>query len=504
MTHPKLLSHDPDDAALLAQVSPSGWQNPKASGRYQLLVIGAGPAGLVAAAGAAGLGARVALVERDMMGGDCLIFGCVPSKALLRTAQLAHRARSSQGYGLRTEGVEVELAAALARLRRVRSELAQHDAAERFRRLGVDVFFGAASFASEDSLLVGEQRLHFQRAVIATGARASRPPIRGLDQVPYHTNETIFSLSEIPESLVVLGAGPIGCELGQAFVRLGSRVCLVDNQPRLLPRDDARASRVIAAQFEREGIELWLGEPVREVRRTSSGILVVVGRAERAIETKALLVATGRRPDLAGLNLERAGIELDDYGVKVDDRLRTTNPRVYAAGDVCSRLQFTHAADAMARMVLQNALFFGRKRVSDLTVPWVTYTAPEVAHVGMSDAEAQAAGKRVQSYGVDMSAIDRGVIDGDTGAYCRIHVDARRGTLLGATMVAERAGEAIGELALAISQRLTVSQLAATVHPYPTGSEGWKRAADAWSRSRLTPGVARLLRWWLALFGRFG
>jgi len=351
--------------------------------------------------------------------------------------------------------------------------------------------------------LVADQRLRFKRALICTGARPRVPDILGLSRVPHFTNETIFSIKELPQRLVVIGGGPIGCELSQAFARLGSSVSLVDHGERLLKHDDPLAARVVLDQFRHDGIKLWLGASVREVDGDAGGLRVHLNdAASTRLDADVLLVATGRRPNIDTLDLARAGVEIEAGGVKVDDRLRTSNPHVFAAGDVCSgALQFTHAADAMARIALTNALFFGRKRVSDLTVPWVTYTSPEVAHVGLTEDQARERGRAVLSFTVPMTELDRGAVDGDTAGFARVHIARKRGTVLGATMVAERAGEAIGELALAVTHRLSMAQLAATVHAYPTQAEGWKRAADAWSRTRLTPPVARLFKWWLGVFG---
>jgi pyruvate/2-oxoglutarate dehydrogenase complex dihydrolipoamide dehydrogenase (E3) component len=502
MSHPSLKLDDVHDALLLERVAPKAWRNPEPKAYYHLVVVGAGPAGLVAAAGAAGLGARVALVERELMGGDCLNFGCVPSKALLRSAHRADIARCSREFGVAASDVSVDFEAVLERLRRVRAELSSHDSVERFRALGVDVFLGAARFGGEDSVLVADQRLRFKRALICTGTRPRSPDILGLSRVPYYTNETIFSIEQLPQRLVVLGGGPVGCELSQAFARFGSSVSLVDHGDRLLQRDDPLAVRVLAEQFRRDGIKIWLGAPVREIDGDGGVRLHLNDAAGTRLDADALIVATGRRPNIDTLDLARAGVEVTAEGVEVDDRLRTSNPRIFAAGDVCSgALKFTHAADAMARIALANALFFGRKRASDLTVPWVTYTSPEVAHVGLTEGQARARGRAVLSFTVPMAELDRSAVDGDTAGFARVYIARKRGTLLGATMVAERAGEAIGELALAVTHRLTMAQLAATVHAYPTQAEGWKRAADSWSRSRLTPRVARLLKWWLGVFG---
>lgn len=495
-----VLPDDVHDQALVASVHPANWLVPTPRGRYNLVVIGGGTAGLVSAVGAAGLGAKVALVERHFLGGDCLNYGCVPSKALLRAAQAAHDVRTSAAFGIAALDVRVDFGAAMERMRRLRAEIAPHDSAPRLAGLGIDVFLGDGRFVSADEIDVTGQRLRFARAVIATGARAAVPPVEGLAAVGYLTNETVFSLTELPRRLVVVGAGPIGCELAQAFRRLGSEVTIVDRSEHLLPREDPDAAAVIAARFAVEGIQTVLGASlVRAETRDDGKVLVVRTTAgERALVTDAILVATGRTPNTQGLGLETAGIEATERGIVVDDRLRTTNRRVFAAGDVASRFQFTHAADAMARIVLQNALFFGRKRASKLVIPWCTYTDPEIAHVGLSAAEATARGLAFTTLTVPLAEVDRARLDGDTEGFARAHVD-RKGRILGVTLVSRHAGESIGEAVLAMTRGIPIGALSSTIHPYPTQAEALKRLGDAFQRTRLTPRVRglfeRLLRW---------
>ncbi len=493
---PLLLPDDDLNRALVSAVHPPDWVNPTPTGRYNLVVIGAGTAGLVSAAGAAGLGAKVALVERHLLGGDCLNYGCVPSKALLRSAHAAHDARTAPAYGVRVTGeVEPDFGAAMARLRRLRAGIAPHDSAARFSGLGIDVFLGDARFVAADAIDVGGQRLVFSRAILATGARAATLPVPGLQEAGPLTNETIFSLTERPPRLVVIGAGPIGCEMAQAFARLGSRVTIVSLDRQLLPREDADAGRLLTTVFERDGIGLRLGASVKSAARTGGGRQVTIVRdgIEETIEADEILVAVGRAPNVEGLNLEAAGIAFTRAGVTVDDFLRTSNRRVYAAGDICTPFKFTHAADAMARLAIQNALFFGRKRVSSLVIPWATYTDPEIAHVGMNSADAERAGARVVTLQVDLTSVDRAVLDGAREGFARAHVDARTGRLLGATIVARHAGDLIGEMSLAMTAGLTLDVLSRTIHPYPSVGEVAKKLGDAWMRRKLTPRVKGLL-----------
>ena len=497
MERPLVLPDDVHNQALVRNVHPTGWNNPAPAGRYNLVVIGAGTAGLVSAVGAAGLGAKVAIVERHLMGGDCLNYGCVPSKALIRAARAAADARTAAEFGVHAGPVAVDFEQVMARLRRLRAGISQNDSLARLSGLGIDVFLGQARFVSGDAVEVDGRTLRFARAVVATGARAAAPPIPGLAATDYLTNETVFSLTTLPARVVVIGAGPIGCELSQAFRRLGSEVTLITDGPRLLPREDPDAAALVQAAFEREGVRLVLSSSVVRVESASGDKRVVVEREgrEEVVSGDVLLVATGRAANVEDLGLERAGIDFGRHGVAVNDQLRTTNPRVWAAGDVASKFKFTHAADAMARIVIQNALFFGRKRASALVIPWTTYTDPEVAHVGLSAAEA--AGRAdVRTFTVPLEDVDRAILDGETRGFARIHADAR-GRILGATLVASHAGEMIGEMSLAVTEGLSLGALARTIHPYPTQAEAWKKLGDAWNRTKLTPRVRSLLEGFL-------
>ena len=493
---PTLIESDPHDQALLDHVHPAAWKNPAPAARYDLVVVGAGTAGLVSALGAAGLGARVALVERAFLGGDCLNHGCVPSKGVIRASRAVYDARESGAFGVETTTPpQANFSTAMARMRRLRAAIAHNDSAARATSLGVDVFLGDGRFVGPDALEVDGATLRFKRAVIASGARASAPPIPGLAEAGFRTNETIFTLTSLPRRLGVLGAGPIGCELAQAFRRFGAEVTIVAADPRVLPREDPDASAVLQRQLEREGVRLVLGGKLTRVERRGEERVLVVEQdgATVPVVCDELLVAIGRAPNVEGLGLEAAGVVVDRSGVVVDDRLRTANPRIYAAGDVCSAFKFTHAADAMARIVLRNAFFFGRGKASALVIPWATYTDPEIAHVGLSAAEARAVGDRVRTLTVPFADVDRAILDGEPEGFARIHVDARSGRLLGATAVARHAGEMIGEPTLAIGRGLTAADLSTTIHPYPTQAEVWRKLGDAWQRTRLTPRAKRIL-----------
>ncbi|MCU1381714.1 MAG: FAD-dependent pyridine nucleotide-disulfide oxidoreductase [Acidobacteria bacterium] len=479
---------DPADARLRAAAHPAGWTNPDPQRRYDLVVIGGGTAGLVSAMGAAGLGARVALVERALLGGDCLNTGCVPSKAILRSARAAAEARHAPAVGVRVSGLEVDFAAVMRRMRERRADISPNDSAERLRAAGVDVFFGEARFAGPAAVAVDGRTLAFRRAVIATGGRPAVPEIPGLASAPYLTNETLFALTEQPRRLAIIGAGPIGCEMAQAFARLGTAVTLIDQGAQLLPQEDADAAAVVARRLTADGVSIRLGATVRAI---SDAGLEVSGAATGATVEPCdrILVAAGRSPNVEALDLAAAGVACSKEGIIVDDHLRTGNRRIFAAGDVCSRFKFTHAADALARIVIQNALFFGRKRASALVIPWCTYTDPELAHVGAYD------GARLT---IPLADVDRAVVDDERDGFVRLHHDA--GRLLGCTIVASRAGEMIGVATHALTHGARLADLGSTIYPYPTLNNAFRAAGDAYGRTRLTPAVRRLLRRYFRLF----
>ncbi len=492
---------DEHNRRLHANVAPVDWKNPTPAPRYNLVVIGGGTAGLVTAAGAAGLGAKVALIERHLLGGDCLNVGCVPSKALIRAARAAADARDSGRFGVKIAGdVSVDFPAMMERMRRLRADLSPHDSAARFRELGIDVFLGGGQFTGPDTVEVGGQTLHFAKAAIATGARASAPSIPGLKDVPYLTNETLFSLTELPRRLVIIGAGPIGSEMAQSFARFGSKVYLVETTAGILPREDHDAAKIVQAALLRDGVKLLTHAKDLRLTPVPDGVSVhlVSDGVEHTIDADRLLVAVGRAPNVEGLGLEAAGVAYDKKGVKVDDRLQTANPRIYACGDICSPYQFTHAADFMARIVIQNALFKGRKKASALVIPWSTYTSPELAHVGRSAKDAKAAGIAIDTYTQPLAKVDRAILDGEDEGFVRIHV--RKGTdeIVGATIVASHAGDMIGELSLAMTRGIGIGGIASAIHPYPTQAEAIRKVGDLYSRTRLTPFVKRLFTHWLA------
>ncbi|HET6342464.1 MAG TPA: FAD-dependent oxidoreductase, partial [Gemmatimonadota bacterium] len=425
-----------------------------------------------------------------------------PSKALLASARRAAEARRAGRYGVIVPEVQVEFAAVMDRMRRIRADLAAHDSAERFRGLGVDVLLGEGRFVGRDAVEVDGERLTFRRALVATGGTPLVPAVPGLAEAGFLTNETVFDLEALPRRLAVIGGGPVGCELAQAFARLGSVVTLVERLDRILTSDEPEATALLTEALAAEEIRVLTRHELDGVERSGAVRTVILRGPDGPvrIDADAILVAAGRRPMVEGIGLDRAGIEFEvDRGVRVDDRLRTSNPAVYAAGDVAGRHLFTHMADAEARIVLRNALFPGRRRASALHVPWCTFTDPEVGHVGHSPGSAAEAGIEIDSFVRPFSRVDRHVVEGEEAGFARVHVRRRSDEIVGATVAGAHAGELIGLVALAMEAGAGLGTLADTVFPYPTRSEALRGIANEWQRSRLTPRVRRLFEAWFRL-----
>lgn len=498
------ISTAPQDAherARLENLHPSGWRNPRPEGRYRLLVIGGGTAGLVAAHAAAALGAKVALIERHLLGGDCLNVGCVPSKALIRTSRLYAEMRDAQRFGAVVPAdIRVDFPAVMERMRGIRARISRVDSVQRLVAAGVDVYFGQAHFTGADSLSVDGLKLRFDKALIATGARPDLPAIPGLAESGYLTNETVFDLAELPRRLLVIGGGPLGCELAQAFCRFGAKTTIAQKIPLFLPKEERDAAQLLSDAFARDGIEVRLNTVAMKVRVENGQKLVdlVSDDHKSTVAVDAILTGIGRVPNVEGLDLEAAGVAYDNStGIAVDDFLRTSNRRIYAAGDVCLEHKFTHTADASARIVVRNALFLGRQRLSALTIPWCTYTDPEIAHVGLYVRQARERDIPVKTFTIPMHEVDRAIADDEEGGFVKIHVRERSDRILGATVVARHAGEMINEISLAMVAGIGLRTLAKVIHAYPTQAEAIKKAADAYNRTRLTPAVQSLLRRWL-------
>lgn len=493
---------DPSEVRRKEAVRPLSWKNPEPRPRYDLVVLGAGAAGLVAARGAAAIGAQVALVERQLIGGDCLNTACVPSKTLLRSAHLMSELRRAAGFGAEPfEHVKADFPKIMARLRSVRATLAQGDAVRRLVEEGIDVYIGEGRFLGPDSLEVEGKTLRFKRAIVATGARPALPTeIPGLAEAGFLTNLHVFDLAQLPRRLLVLGGGPVGCELAQAFRRFGSEVTIIHRKPLFLPKEERDAATVLGTAFSREGVEVRLDTTVTSVRRSAEGLLVHLKTPDRSetVACDVILAGVGRVPLIKGLGLESAGVEFDaEKGIGVDDFLKTSNPRIYAAGDACLESKFTHAADASARIAVRNALFLGRQRRSRLLIPWCTYTDPEIAHVGLHVRQAQEQGIDIRTISVPMHEVDRAVIDGSADGFLKVHLAGKSDRILGATIVGRNACEVISQFTIAIEKGIGLASLGGVVRVYPTYSGAVVQAANAYQRTRLTPTVRRLAQWWL-------
>jgi pyruvate/2-oxoglutarate dehydrogenase complex dihydrolipoamide dehydrogenase (E3) component len=494
---------DEYNQTLVNHVHPPDWINPDPQPCYDLVVIGAGTAGLVVAAGAAGLGLglKIALIERHLMGGDCLNVGCVPSKCVIRSSRVVAEMREAAAFGIQPpEQIEIDFPAVMARMRRVRAGISHHDSAQRFQNLGIDVFLGQGQFTGNGTIAVEGKTLRFKKAVIATGARAAHPSIPGIEQAGYLTNETVFSLTDRPKRLAVIGGGPIGSELAQSFQRLGCEVVLFHRGSHILNKEDADAAEIVQKTLVKEGVQLVLDCQLQRVEKTAAGkvIYYVCDGQEQSIAVDEILVGAGRAPNVEGLNLEAVDVEYDQKrGVIVNDFLQTTNPKIYAAGDICMNWKFTHAADAAARIVIKNALFaplgFGRSKLSSLVMPWVTYTDPEIAHVGLYEHEARQQGIAVSTIHIPLNTVDRAIADGEEEGFVKILHEKGKDKILGATIVARHAGEMISEVTTAIVHNIGLSKLSSVIHPYPTQAEGIKKAADNYRRTFLTDRTKALL-----------
>lgn len=499
---------------LIDNVHPIDWENPTPQAEYDLVVIGAGTAGLVVAAGSAGLGIglKIALIEKQYMGGDCLNVGCVPSKALIRSARVVGELQKSKTLGITAQDVKIDFATVMERMRKIRSDISHHDSAQRFKDLGIDVFFGEATFVDRHTIRVADTNLQntdlkntdlkFKKATIATGAQAVQPDIPGLAAAGFLTNETVFSLTECPKRLAVIGGGPIGCELAQAFHRLGSEVTLIHKNAQILDKEDPDAATIIQSQFEQEGLKILLNATIVNIETTPAGkqLTITNNHQTQTVQTQTvivdeILIGAGRQPNVEGLNLEAIGIDYNPKGVLVNDYLQTSQPHIYAAGDICMDWKFTHAADFAARIVIKNALFspfgLGKSKLSNLIMPWVTYTSPEVAHVGLYEAQAQVATTTIT---IPMSTVDRAITDGETTGFIKILLRAGSDEILGATIVASHAGEMISEITTAMVNKIGLSKLASVIHPYPTQADGIRKAADAYRKTLLTDRTRQLLR----------
>ena len=502
---PLILPYDESNQQLVSNVHPADWVNPEPTGRYNMVVVGAGTAGLITAVVAASLGAKVALVEKHLMGGDCLNVGCVPSKALIRAAKAWADLKNATEFGLHIPtGVKYDFGTVMARMRKLRARISQNDSARRYTNLGVDVYIGCGRFLGFDTIQVegsaGDRVLTFARAAVCTGARATIPTTPGLQGVDYLTNDSVFALTQLPQRLGVIGAGPIGCELAQAFARFGSQVYLIETTHGILPNEDRDAAEIVEHQMRRDGVQLLCcGKDLRVEKVEGGKRLTVESHAQQhAVIVDEILLGVGRTPNVERIGLEAAGVDYDRNGIVVNRRLQTTNPKIFSAGDVCSRYKFTHAADAMAQIVIQNALFphplgVGYADVESLNMPWCTFTEPEIAHVGMYEKDAKEKRVEVETYTYKLSEVDRAILDGEEEGFARVHI--RKGTdkILGATIVARHAGDLISEVSVVMKAGAGAKTIAGTIHPYPTQAEVNKKVINLWRKAHFSQGTKNLL-----------
>jgi pyruvate/2-oxoglutarate dehydrogenase complex dihydrolipoamide dehydrogenase (E3) component len=485
--YPDTLTGDRGDHVLLEHVHPASWKNSHPPYRYNLVVLGGGYGGILTAQEATRAGAKVALIERDRLGGVCLNTGCISSKALIRTSRLYAEMRNATEYGAATPGnIQVDFGMAMDRMRRVRARASRRLSAQELRGGGIDVFFGEGRFTGPRAVAVNGEILRFKRAVIATGARPAIPEIPGLEDAGYLTNETVFDLTECPRSLLVIGGGPFGCELAQVFCRLGCHVTIVQSEPLFLSQEERDAAQILSAALARDGIDIHLNTQTTGVQTKGRQKIVDLQTDDyrTTVAVDAILVGTGRTPNVQGLNLEAAGIEYDaESGIRINDFLRTSNRGIYATGDVCSEHRFAHIEGASAHIVTQNALFFGRQKLSETTIPWCTFTDPEIAHVGMYVREARKKNIPVKTIAVPMHEVDRAIADGEEEGFVKLHVQEGTDRIIGATVVARHAGEMISFISLAITAGIGLRQLARVSHPYPTQAAAIKMAANVIARA---------------------
>jgi pyruvate/2-oxoglutarate dehydrogenase complex dihydrolipoamide dehydrogenase (E3) component len=500
-----VLPNDEHNRTLVSNVHPSNWVNPEPAGRYNIVVIGAGTAGLITAVVAASLGAKVALIEKHLMGGDCLNVGCVPSKGIIRAARAWADVRNAEEFGLHIPpGVKCDFGAVMERMRKLRAQISHNDSVHRYTKLGVDVYIGSGCFTGAATIQVegpaGNRTLTFAKAAVCTGARASVPPTPGLKEAGYLTNETVFSLTELPQRIGVIGAGPIGCELAQSFARFGSQVYLIEAVHGILPKEDRDAAEIVERQMLRDGVKLLCCTKDLNVSRADCGKRLTAEShgQQYDVTVDEILVGVGRTPNVEGIGLEAVGIEYDGKGVKVNERLQTTNPRIFAAGDICSRYKFTHAAEAMAQIVIQNALFphplgMGYASAESLIMPWCTFTEPEVAHVGLYEKDAKEKGIEVETYTYKLNEVDRAILDGEDEGFSRVHIQKGSDKILGATIVGAHAGDMINEFSVAMKAGAGAKTIAGTIHPYPTQAEANKKVVNLWRKAHFTPRTKNLL-----------
>ena len=466
--------------------------------KYDLIVIGAGSGGLVSAVGANYLGAKVLLIEKAKLGGDCLNYGCVPSKSLIHSASIAHNIQHAKDFGIRSNTFDVDFTNVISRVQNIIKNIADtHDSQERFESLGITVQFGASKFIDAHTIELNNKHYYGKKIVIATGGRANKPDIPGLKEAQILTNEELFSIQKQPKSLIILGGGPIGSEMAQAFQRLGTQVTIIDRSSKILSREDDDVSQVIMERFTKEGIQIEINaNPIKIEKQENKKIVSIERNGETMkIEAEEILVALGRKPNIEGLDFEKAGVIYNNRGVQVNKYQQTSQKHIYACGDICGPYQFTHLASYQAGIIIKNAFTPLKSTVDYKAFPWCTFLDPEVAHVGIS--EKQAIDEKIfhKIYKSPVANVDRARTEGKTDGFIKLII-GKRGTILGVTIVAPHAGELLAEYTLAINKGLKIQDIYDTIHIYPTFSELNKFGAGQYMRTLFSPFMKKFLQWW--------
>lgn len=462
---------------LLKETFPKDWKNPKAAPLYDLVVIGAGPGGMTAAVIASHFNIKIALIEKQHMGGECLNVGCIPSKALLRSSRTVNEFQHAKEMGVNVKDWSVDFPKIMERVRDLRSRVGSFDDVLNFQKMGIDVFFGNGEFIGPDEVQVDHQKFRFKKAILATGTQPALLPIPGLQEAGFLTNQTVFNLTSLPRRLAVIGAGPLSCELSQAFCRFGSKVTIISHGPRILSHEDDTAAEILQDVFEKEGIRFLFNTNVEKIEKKGKEKILIFENLKKSLSVDEILMAVGRSASIQGYGLEKAGVIADEKnGIFVNDLLQTSNPNIYSIGDM--QFKFTHISTEHAKMAVLNAFDAGNRKKSSLVVPWCTYTDPEIAHVGMTEKEMRKKGLQYHAVMLDMADVPRAILDSETRGFFKLYVKEGSDEILGATLMGSHAGEMLSEITVAITSRGGLSSITRAIHPFPTQSEVFRMGAE--------------------------